>query len=824
MMRRMWVVIAGWVVIIGAVSAVQSAGVWATEPQQRPAEASAPASSPQRALLDRYCLTCHNDRRLALSTVPVSFEGLDVAEVGANAEVWEKVVRKLHAGGMPPAGRPRPDQETHDGFITWLETQLDLAAEVRPDPGRPVMRRLTQAEYVNAIRDLLAVEIDVQSLLFPADDLDQHGFDTNGGVLSVSPALMERYLAAARRISRLAVGDPTIGPGFAAATYAVPKMLFQNDRLSEDLPFGSRGGLAIRHNFPLDGEYGITIRLRRQIYDYVIGMGTEQQLDVRVDGERVARFTVGGGVRDGASAYTFFGTIRGTPEWEDYVSHADAGLDIRFQAKAGLRVVGVSFVKHLAEPTGVRERRLSGFSLSGADFYTDNAAVESVALSGPYTAAGPGETRSRQRIFVCRPADGTDEEPCARTILAGLARRAYRRPVTDGDLQPLLSAYTTGRSEGAFDTGIQFAIERMLVDPAFLFRAEHDPANVAPRTVYRLTDFELATRVALFVWASIPDDELLDVAERGELHDPQVLEQQVRRMLADPRSTALVENFASQWLQVNRMRGVTPDPDVFPDFDENLRADFQRETKLFVGSVLREDHSVVELLTANYTFVNERLAAHYGIPNVYGERFRRVTVDTEARGGLLGQGSLLTVTSYPTRTSPVLRGKWILDNILGTPPPPPPSDVPALEESNSDGPPRSVREQMEEHQQNPVCASCHRIIDPLGFSLEHFDALGRWRAMSEAGTPIDAAGTLVDGTAVDGLAALRQALVHQPDAFVRNVTEKLLTYVLGRGLEYYDQPAVRTITRAAAADDYRWSSIIVEIAKSVPFQYRRTEL
>ena len=395
MMRRMWVVIAGWVVIIGAVSAVQSTGVWATEPQQRPAEAVASASSPQRALLDRYCVTCHNDRRLALSTVPVSFEGLDVAEVGANAEVWEKVVRKLHAGGMPPAGRPRPDQETHDGFITWLETQLDGAAAARPDPGRPVMRRLTQAEYVNAIRDLLAVEVDARSLLFPADDLDQHGFDSNGGVLSVSPALMERYLAAARRISRLAVGDPTIGPGFAAATYAVPKMLFQNDRLSEDLPFGSRGGLAIRHNFPLDGEYGITIRLRRQIYDYVIGMGTEQQLDVRVDGERVARFTVGGGVRDGASAYTFFGTIRGTPEWEDYVSHADAGLDIRFQAKAGLRVVGVSFVKHLAEPTGVRERRLSGFSLSGAGLL--------------YRQCGRGECRAQRSLH--RRGAGRDAQP-----------------------------------------------------------------------------------------------------------------------------------------------------------------------------------------------------------------------------------------------------------------------------------------------------------------------------------------------------------------------------------------------------------------------------
>ena len=811
---------AAWLAVVGTGAYVQAAGL-----QQPASRAPAESASPQRALLDRYCLACHNEGLRARGTVPFSFEGLTLADVGADAEVWEKVVRKLHARAMPPAGRPRPDEETYDGFVTWLETELDRAAAAEPDPGRPAVRRLTGAEYLNAIRDLLALEVDAEALLFPADDVDDQGFATNADVLSVSPALFERYLVAANRISRLAVGDSAIGPGFAPATYSTPRLLYQDDRMSEDLPFGSRGGMAIRHHFPLDGDYEVRIRLRRQIYDYIIGMGKPQQLDVRLDGALVERFTIGDADQKGyPSAYTFFGTIRGDPAWEDYLSGgADAGLVVRFPAQAGTRVVGVTFADVRSEPTGILERRLSGFSLSGEGFYYGNAAVERVDLSGPYNATGPGDTPSRRRIFTCRPTSGADDEPCAKRILSALARRAYRRPVTDDEVTRLLAFYTSNREEHGFEGGIQKALERLLVAPDFLFRVEAEPVDARAGTAYPLGDLELASRLSFFLWSSIPDDELLAVAEEGRLHEPAVLERQVRRMLADPRSTALVDNFASQWLQLDRLGGVQPDFEVFFEFDENLRADMEQETKLFLRSQLREDHSLMDLLTADYTFVNARLARHYGIPGVYGERFRRVTVDGGGRPGLLGHASLLTLTAYPTRTSPVLRGKWLLDNILGMPPPPPPPDVPALQENGGGGAVLSIREQMEQHRANPACAACHRMMDPPGFALENFDAIGRWRATSEAGTPIDASGTLVDGSVVEGATSLRDALLRNEVSVMRTVTEKLLTYALGRGIEYYDQPAIRQIVAAAAHDDYRWSSIILELVESMPFQMRRSE-
>ncbi|MCY4120998.1 MAG: DUF1592 domain-containing protein, partial [Acidobacteria bacterium] len=475
-----------------------------------------------------------------------------------------------------------PDEETYDGFVTWLETELDRAAAARPNPGRPAVRRLTSAEYINAIRDLLALEVDEETLLFPADDVDEQGFATNADVLSVSPALFERYLVAANRISRLAVGDPTIGPGFAPATYSTPRLLYQDDRMSEDLPFGSRGGMAIRYHFPLDGQYEVRIRLRRQIYDYIIGMGKPQQLDVRLDGALVKRFTIGDADRKGyPSAYTFFGTIRGDPEWEDYLSGgADAGLVVRFPAPAGTRVLGVTFANVRSEPTGILERRLSGFSLSGEGFYYGNAAVERVDLTGPYDATGPGDTPSRRRIFTCRPTSGADDEPCAMQILSALARRAYRRPVTEDEVTRLLTFYTSNRDEHGFEGGIQKALERLLVAPDFLFRVEADPVDIAAGTAYPLSDLELASRLSFFLWSSIPDEQLLAVAEGGRLHEPAVLERQVRRMLADPRSTALVDNFASQWLQLDRLGGVQPDFEVFFEFDENLRADMEQETKL----------------------------------------------------------------------------------------------------------------------------------------------------------------------------------------------------------------------------------------------------
>jgi mono/diheme cytochrome c family protein len=821
MTKRLLMLFGVAVAVIAAASAALATGPG----QQFAGTVLAAGSSQRAALLDEYCVSCHNEDRLETGRVPVAFEDLDLENVGRDAEVWERVVEKMRLGVMPPVGQPRPDQETYDRFVTQLETELDLAAADHPNPGRPAIRRLTTAEYINAINSLISFEIDERSLLFPADDVGPEGFTTNSDVLSISPALFDRYLAAANRISRLAVGDPTIGPGYAAATYSTPRLLYQDDRMSEGLPFGSRGGMAVRHYFPLNGDYEVKIRLRRMIYDYIVGMGRPQEIEVRLDGALLSRFTVGDADRFGyPSAYSFFGTIRGDVEWEEYVSRgADAGLIVHFPAEAGMHVLGVSFVESRTEPTGVLERRASGFSLSGMGFYLDNAAVGRVEINGPHDATGPGDTPSRRAILSCTPSGPANEEPCARQILAELARRAYRRPATTEDVQTLMTFYEAGQSERGFESGIQKALERLLVAPEFLFRIERDPVDIAPGTAYSLNDLELASRLSFFLWSSIPDEELLGLAEEDRLHEPAVLERQVRRMLTDPQATALVDNFASQWLQLGRIRGVIPDTEVFFEFDENLRADMERETTLFLESQLREDRSVLDLLGANYTYVNERLARHYGLPDVYGERFRRVTFDTDDRGGLLGHASLLTLTAYPTRTSPVLRGKWLLDNILGMPPSEPPPDIPDLQENRGGVPAMSVRERMEEHRANPACAVCHRTMDPLGFALENFDAIGRWRVTDEAGVVVDAVGVLADGTGVNGPATLRAALIGHEESFVRTLTEKLMTYALGRGIQYYDQPSVRKIVADAARDDYRWSSIILEIVQSMPFQMRRAE-
>ena len=822
-----------WVIAVAALAPP------AVSARQGPTARADDAASAQ-ALLQRYCLACHTSVREARGLVPVAFDRLDAGDVGADAEVWERIVRKLRLRMMPPAGRPRPAPDVHEQFLGWLESGLDAAAAEGPDPGRPAVRRLTTPEYRNAVRSLLDLEVDEGWLLFPPDDVSQEGFSTDAEALSVSPALFDRYLFAANRISRLAVGDPAVGPGFAAATYSSPRLLYQDDRMSEDLPFGSRGGMAVRHYFPLDGDYRVKIRLRRMIYDYVVGMGTPQQIEVRLDGRLVRRFTVGGADRFGyPSAYSFFGTIRGDPAWEQYVSiDADADLEVTVPAPAGEHVVGVSFVAARTEATGILERRLSGFSLSGLGFYLGHAAIERVEIAGPYDAAGPGATASRRRIFSCRPAAVADaaeadapgeaaaaladEDGCAGEILSALGRRAYRRPLTGGDLDTLLAFYEQGRAEGGFEAGIRKAIERLLVAPEFLFRIERDPLDVSPGTAYRLSDLELASRLSLFLWSDIPDEPLLAAAEAGRLSEPDELDRQVERMLADPRARALVDNFASQWLQLGRVRGVIPDADVFYEFDENLRADMERETTLFLESQMLGDRGVMELFDADYTFVNERLARHYGVDGVYGERFRRVPVGGD-RTGLLGHASLLTVTAYPTRTSPVLRGKWLLDNVLGMPPAEPPADVPALEENHGASVPRTMRERMEQHRANPACAACHRMMDPPGFALEHFDAIGRWRAADEYGAPVDAAGALADGTAVDGPAALRHAVLAHETSVVRTVTEKLLTYAVGRRMESFDQPAIRRIVGDAEAGGYGWSSIIRGIVESVPFQMRRSE-
>ncbi len=765
--------------------------------------AAAQSTASQRALIDRYCVTCHNAKRLSAG---LALDQLDINNIGGHAATWEKVAAKLRSGAMPPAGMPRPDGAAYDGLASWLEAGLDRAAAANPNPGRSALHRLNRAEYTNSVREVLALEIDGRSLL-PEDD-SGYGFDNVADVLSVSPSLFERYMSAAAKISRLAIGDPKTRPSIQI--YRTRPTLLQTDRMSEQLPFGSRGGMAVAHYFPLDGEYVLKIRLQRTHSNQIRGLGEPNQIEVRLDRARIKAFTVGGdGPRDPWSA---------VPSASWYEQSADDGLEVRLTVKAGTRVIGVAFPRKSGVSEGALEPRLSVGTYEYAGDRDAPMSVDSIQISGPYDPARPEETPSRARIYVCSPTGSVDEETCARQILSTLARRAFRRPVVSDDIEALLSYYRTGRAKGSFDAGIELAVRAVLVDPDFLFRVERHPAQVARGTAYRVSDLELASRLAFFLWSSVPDDELLDLAARQKLREPAVQERQVLRMLRDPRSSALISNFAGQWLHLRNLRTIAPDPDTFPDFDDNLREALQRETELFVDSQLREDRGIVDLLTANYTFVNERLARHYGLSGIYGSHFRRITFSDTRRGGLLGQGSILTVTSYPNRTSPTLRGKWMLENLLGAPPPPPPANVPALEDTAA-GRPASVRERMEAHRKNPVCASCHAQMDPLGLAMENFDGIGRWRT-SEANGPIDASAALADGSKFDGPAGVRSLLVNRRERFASTVTEKLLTYALGRGLEYYDAPAVRQILRDAAPNDYRWSSVIVGIAKSVPFQMR----
>ncbi len=783
-----------------------------------------PSPSSARAMLDEFCVRCHNERTL---TAGLALDTKDLSDVSADAETWEQVLVKLHSQTMPPAGSPRPDQATYRAVASWLEAEIDTVALAAPDPGRgETFHRLNRAEYQAAVRDLLAIDVDVAALL-PADDTYEHGFDNNGEVLSISPDLVARYLSAARKISRLAVGISPLGP--VGTTYRVHPALLQDDRQDDALSFGSRGGVAVHHYFPVDGEYTIKVGLQRNFSDYILGFAAPQELDVRVDGELVKRFSIGDADAVGQMApLSFSGNIAGDPEWEYYMNTGDTGLEVRFPAKAGPRVIGVSFVRRLSETEGVLQPRNHGYGRFVDERYDDNAAVEQVVVSGPYAAGGPGDTPSRRTIFGCRPGAvgaSNDEEACASQILTRLARRAYRRPVADREVATLMSFYASGRRDSDFDDGIQFAIERMLVDPEFLFRIERDPTDVAAGTPYPLSDIELASRLSFFLWSSIPDDELLDVAIRGELSDPAILEHQTRRLLADERSSALIENFVSQWLRLRNLESQQRESAEYPDFDENLREAFRRETELFVESTIREDRSLLDLLSANYTFVNERLARHYGIGGVYGDRFRRVTLGADhPRGGLLGHGGLLMVTSHPNRTSPVLRGKWLLESMLGAPPPEPPPNVPGLPDRGEGGEPASVRDRLERHRANPVCASCHAPMDPLGFALENFDAIGSWRVTSEAGLPIDASATMPSGAQFEGPAGLRSVLLSRGEDFAGAVTEKLLAYSVGRGLEYTDRPSVRQILREAGPEDYRWSSIVLGIVRSAPFQWRRSRL
>ena len=749
-----------------------------------------------------------------LDKMDVEHVGMDVEHASKDAVVWEKVVRKLRLGAMPPPGLPRPDRANSDAFASWLEGALDRAATVKPNPGRPAAaHRLNRVEYTNAIRDLLALEIDGEALL-PVDD-SGYGFDNVGDVLSVSPGLLDRYMSAAQKIARLAMGDPRVP---RVSEYGPPIHLRQDDRMSEDLPFGSRGGMAIRHRFPRNGEYILKIRLQRDEDGNIRGLTKAYSLDVRLDGTRVALFTVGEEFKDGLPR----------PSYNDYEQHADDGLEVRFSAKAGPRVVGVTFLPTSGALRAIVEQgrwptRSTTFNAPGAK-YAVEPGVSSVTIEGPDDSTGPGETASRRQIFVCRPTSNHDEVPCARKILSTLARRAYRRPVKDEDVQPLLALFQEGRDRVGFEAGIELALRRILVGPSFLFRIEVDPINAASATAYRISDLELASRLSFFLWSSIPDDALLDLAERGKLRDPAILKEQALRMLADSRSVALVSNFFGQWLHLRNMRTVNPQNKLFPEFDDSLRDAFRRETELFLESQLREDRSVVELLTANYTFLNELLARHYQIPNINGSHFRRVTFPDSRRGGLLGHASILTVTSYATRSSPTRRGKWVLENFLGAPPPPPPPNIPDLEDVGEEGKPASVRERLQQHRKNPVCASCHARMDPLGFALENFDAIGKWRNINDDDrTPIDSSGVFLDGSKFQGPAEMRELLANYRTEFVRTATEKLLTYALGRGVEYYDAPAIRAIVREAALQDYRWSAIVRGIVTSTPFQMRSVE-
>jgi mono/diheme cytochrome c family protein len=785
---------------------------------------SATTDQTPAAVLAKYCITCHNEKR---KTAGLMIDKLDLQQVGDDAEVWEKVARKLRTQEMPPPGAPRPDKATYTAVTTQLENALDAAATANPNPGRVAVHRLNRTEYTNAIRDLLDLEIDGRSVL-STDGAEQEGFDNVASVLTVSPALLENYLTAARMISRLAVGDTARKP--MIDSFKVERLMVQDDRMSEDLPFGSRGGVAIPYQFPVDGEYLVKIELWRQLYDYIIGMGEPHQLDIRLDGVLLKRFTVGGEGKGMTAPENFAGNTQGDPEWEKYMHTADEGLEVRARVTAGPHTVGVSFVRRLWEPEGIVQPPQTGFSRTTDEHYFGNPRVKTVSIGGPFKVLGPGESPARRKVFVCSPKDTESELPCARKILSALATRAYRRPVTETEMQVLLDFYKAGRSEETFDAGIQRGVERILAAPSFLFRIVRPPsapvgasasshsatADKPERRAFRLSDLDLASRLAFFLWSSIPDEELLNAAIKGQLSDPKVIEKQVRRMLRDDRAEALVNGFATRWLELSKLAGMVPDTHLYPEFDENLRDAMGEETQLFVGHQIREDRPVTELLSANYTFANERLAEHYGIPNIYGSHFRRVSFSDASRGGLLGQGSLLTVTSYPNRTSVVMRGRWLLANLLGSPPPPPPLDVPALKEPGADGQPKSLRERMELHRKNPACASCHQRMDPLGFALENFDAVGKWRLEAD-GAPVDPEAALPDGSRFNGADGLRAFLLSNKEDFVRTLSGKLLAYAIGRGVEHYDQPAIRKIARDAARSDYRWSSVVLGVVNSTPF-------
>ncbi|MBI4263422.1 MAG: DUF1592 domain-containing protein [Acidobacteria bacterium] len=800
MMRvSVWAAAVLWMGGVGW-SALEASKLAPGQPGQA-AQGGAAAPASPRAVLDKYCVACHNSR---LKTAGLTLDVLDPSAVATDPQAWEEVIRKVKVGVMPPLGMPQPDEAARMALVTALERSLDRAAAASPFTGQPSLHRLNRSEYANAVRDLLDLEIDEAALLPPDDQV--YGFDNIGEALALSPSLLERYSSAAAQIATLAVGDEAdVVPG-SMVFRAAPDL--SQDTHNDGLPLGTAGGMLVTPTLPLDGEYLLKVTLFKTNLGLMRGLEFPRELQLVADGEVVFSMTIGG--KDSFEAML-----------QNQTKHAielEARMQARLPLRAGRRAIGATFAQRAQV---LNTRRLQAFTRTTTDTSETLIGpphIDTLTIVGPFNATGPGDTPSRRRIFVCRPTDPSDEEPCARRILSTLARRAYRGTQTPADVEELLRFYRDGRSEGGFDRGISFAVERLLSGPKFLVRMEADGGR-RPGTVYDISDVELASRLSFFLWSSIPDDELLDLAASRRLRNSAVLERQVRRMLADAKASAFVANFAGQWLQLRNLRSAFPDSREFPNFDAQLRHAFQRETELFVESIVREDRSVVELLTADYTFVNGRLARHYGIPNVQGGEFRRVTLGDETRRGLLGQGSVLTVTSHSNRTSPVKRGKWVLENLLGSPPPQPPANVPPLKEKNELSRPLTMRERMEEHRANPACASCHRAMDPIGFALENFDAVGAWR-VRDGRVPIDSDGQFVDGAVVNGPAALRDAVLRRPENFVTAVTEKMLMYALGRIVDYRDMPTVRSIVRSAGSQNYRFSSLVLGIVRSAPFQKR----
>ncbi len=797
----------------------------ATEEEGASSDSSAQTASLQR-LIDRYCVTCHNEE---LNTASFRLDNVDVSQVLEDGALWEKVIHKLTVEEMPPADKPQPSKGAHRALLSHLVTTLDTAAVASPNPGHPAVHRLNRTEYANAIRDLLGLEIDAS--LFVSADGSDFGFDNIADSLTLTPMMMERYMFAASKISRMAIGDLNARP--TNHRYAAPSYQLQMDRMGEDFSFGSRGGLSVRHHFPADGEYIVKVDVEspspEASRDRNQRSTADEELFIRVDGEWKEKFNI-----TLPQDHIFRWGEKNALKIKQYSAEEEEDLDefladyrrvrtfkARITAKAGTRTLTAEFLKRTLAYEGDRPEHYPVFyNFHALD--REEPSVSQLQIEGPYNVTSIGhDAQSRKKIFTSYPDGPEDETRVAKEILSKLARKAYRRPINAGDIETLLSFYKNGHSEGGFEMGILFALEFILVDPEFLFRVEAQPADIALGEAYTLSNLELASRLSFFLWSSPPDEELLGIAERGELRDPGVLEGQVQRMLAHARSESLVDNFASQWLYLRNMEAVNPDTKAFPEFDGELRIAMRRETELFFASQLREDRGVPELLSANYTYLNERLAEHYGIPGVSGSHFRRWESDDPNRGGLMGQASIWTVTSYATRTSPVKRGKWVLENLLGSPPPPPPGGIPPLPEPSKDTEGMTMRQMFEQHIADPVCASCHVKMDPVGFALENFDAVGKWRTHNSFGLALDTEGTMPDGTILEGPAGLRDVLMGKEGEFTRTAVQKLFTYALGRGIEYYDQPAIRHIMKESESDDYRWSSVILGIVNSTPFQMRR---